>query len=143
MCYVKHTLKSFILYINYNWQLQNTKVTTLFFWKKMQKIFRIFKPLIFILWNRYPIQSLTTYNHLKLARGSEILNFQQIVRGAATKNVLMARPLRGGGGGKGLAIKGGRGGGKASFAIKEKISCLELFFILLPFKNRNYFALDN
>ena len=42
----------------------------------------------------------------------------------------MARPLRGGGG-KGRAIK-------------EKRTCFEtLFFILLPFKNKNYFTLDN
>ena len=41
----------------------------------------------------------------------------------------------------GRAIK--RGGGKGR-AIKEKITFLKLFFlILLPFKNINYFTLDN
>ena len=44
----------------------------------------------------------------------------------------MARPLRGGG-----------GGGKGR-AIKEKRTFFEtFFFILLPFKNKNYFTLDN
>ena len=43
----------------------------------------------------------------------------------------MARPLRGGGGVKGRAIK-------------EKITFFEtFFFILLPFKNKIYFTLDN
>ena len=40
----------------------------------------------------------------------------------------------------GRAIK--RGGGKGR-AIKEKKLFLKLFFILLPFKNLNYFTLDN
>ena len=40
----------------------------------------------------------------------------------------MAGPLRGGGGGQ---------------AIKEKRTFLDLFFILLPFKDKNYFTLDN
>ena len=42
----------------------------------------------------------------------------------------MAGPLRGGGGGKGRAI------------IKKELF-FKLFFILLPFKNKNYFTLDN
>ena len=43
---------------------------------------------------------------------------------------LMAGPLRGGRGGKGRAIK-------------EKRTFFYFFFILLPFKNKNYFTLDN
>ena len=44
----------------------------------------------------------------------------------------MAGPLRGGG-----------GGGKGR-ATKEKITFVKtFFFILLPFKNKNYFTLDN
>ena len=43
----------------------------------------------------------------------------------------MARPLRGGGRGKGRAIK-------------EKITFFEtFFFILLPFRNKSYFTLNN
>ena len=40
----------------------------------------------------------------------------------------------------GQAIK--RGGGKGR-AIKEKRTFLKLFFIMLPFKNKNYFTVDN
>ena len=37
-----------------------------------------------------------------------------------------------------------RGGGGKGRAIKEKITFVEtFFFILLPFKNINYFTLDN
>ena len=37
-----------------------------------------------------------------------------------------------------------RGGGGKGWATKEKRTFLKLFFfILLPFKNKNYFTLDN
>jgi len=42
-----------------------------------------------------------------------------------------------------LAIKRGGGGGKGR-ANKEKRTFFKtFFFILLPFKNKNYFTLDN
>ena len=36
-----------------------------------------------------------------------------------------------------------RGGGGKGRAIKEKINFFKFFFNLLPFKNGNYFTLDN
>ena len=46
----------------------------------------------------------------------------------------MAGPLRGG---------GGEGGGVKAGPLRKKELFLKLFFILLPFKNKNYFTLDN